>query len=155
MERRRNGWNMVKKGAIILALLAAAAFVNGCGKMQDKKQGINSDFVVRAFLEAWKVGDWKTMYQFTHPGFIQDLRLQKLSPEQREMSDRDLFIHEFERARKMNPGMAIRTYEISSISGIKTGETAVWVEALINGKKKRIPLAIDGMSFKVDPSRIE
>ena len=145
---------MIKKVAIILFAVIAACVLS-CGKMHEKLLEINPDHVALQFFEAWKNKDWKSLYQLTHPAFIQKMRLQKLSPEQQSMSDENLFIHEFNRVQKLNPDKVLRTYHIDSISEYHKGDTTVWVSALVNGKKKKIPLTLDGLSLKVDLTRIE
>jgi hypothetical protein len=146
---------MIKKTATFLVFAGIAASIVSCSKMNDKLEGINPDHVALQFFEAWKKKDWKSLYRLAHPAFIQRMRLQKLSPEQRNMSDQDLFIHEFELVQKLNPDKVLKTYHIESISEYHKGDTTVWVSALINGKKKKIPLTLDGLSLKVDLTRIE
>ena len=126
-----------------------------CGKVQDKMLDINPDYIAKKFLETWQAEDWNALYDITHPAFIMRLRLQKLDAKQRQMSDRELFVSEFSRMQTANPGMVLRSHEILSISPYRPGDTTLWVEARVNGKKRKIPLTLDGLSLKVDLARIE
>jgi hypothetical protein len=146
---------MSKKYTSALVGIIIAASILSCGKMHDKLEGINPDHVALQFFEAWKKKDWNSLYRITHPAFMQRIRLEKLTPEQRNMSDQDLFIHEFDLVQKLNPDKVLKTYHIESISEYHKGDTTVWVSALVNGKKKKIPLTLDGLSLKVDLTRIE
>jgi hypothetical protein len=146
---------MIKRFTIALVIIWFAAGLCSCGKMHDKLQGINPDHVALQFFETWKKNDWKALYHLSHPAFIQRIRMQKLSPEQRSMSDQELFVREFERVQSLNPGKILKTYQIESISEYHKGDTTVWVSALVNGKKKKIPLTLDGLSLKIDLTRIE
>ena len=145
---------MMKRHPVSL-LLSIAIILPSCSKVQDTMQGINPRHVATQFLEAWKKKDWRALYKLAHPDFIRKIRLQKLLPEQRKMSDEELFIREFEQAQRMYPGKILRNYEIKSISEYRRGETTVWVRALVNGKHKKIPLTLDGLSLKIDLSQIE
>jgi hypothetical protein len=146
---------MIKRFAIALFCMGIAASIASCNKMHDKLLEINPDHVTLLFFEAWKNKDWKALYQLSHPAFMQRMRLQKLSPVQRNMSDEELFIDEFNRVQRLNPDKILRTYHIDSISKYQKGDTTIWVSALVNGKKKKIPLTLDGLSLKVDLTRIE
>ena len=139
---------------VFLALYVAAQ-CGGCGKVQDKLLEIDPEHVVKQFFEAWKKNDWKTLYAMSDPGFMQKLRTQKLSPELRKMSDQDLFIHEFRQAQRLNPDKVVRSYEIVYVQAYKKGDTTISVDVLVNGKKRKIPLNLDGLSLKVDLTRIE
>jgi hypothetical protein len=145
----------MRGAAAALAFMLAAACIASCGNVQDKLDRINPDLVARQFFEAWQNRDWKALYLLTHPAFIQQLRMQKLSPEQRGMSDQELFISEFKREQGLNPARVMKTYEIRSISPYKKGDTTVWCDALVNGRKRKIPLTLDGLSLKIDMTRIE
>ena len=147
--------SMIKRFAIALVIIGLAAGLYSCGKMHDKLQGINPDHVALQFFEAWKKKDWEALYHLSYPAFMQRIRLRKLTPEQRSMSDQELFVREFERVQKLNPDKVLKTYQIESISGYHKGDTSVWVTALVNGKKKKIPLTLDGLSLKIDLTRIE
>ena len=78
-----------------------------------------------------------------------------LSPEERRMDDEQLFIRHFERASGNNPDKVLRSYQVLSISEYKAGDTSVWADTIVNGKKKRIPLTLVGLSLRVDLTRIE
>ncbi len=140
---------------VITVLAALSMGFLACGKVHDKMLDINPEHITRTFFEAWRVDDWETLYHVTHPAFMQRLRLQKLSPEQQSLSDRELFIGEFRRVRAANPAMRLRSYRVMSISTYKSGDTTIWVSAMVNGKKRKIPLTLDGLSLKVDLTRIE
>jgi hypothetical protein len=144
---------MIMRPVIVIAALSV--WFLACGKVQDKMLDINPKHITRQFFEAWRADDWNSLYDLTHPSFMQRLRLQKLNPKQQSMTDRDLFVGEFKRVRDANPAMRLRSYEISSISAYKPGDTTLWVKVLVNGKKRKIPLTLDGLSLKVDLSRIE
>jgi hypothetical protein len=147
--------SMIKRCANALVIILLAAGLYSCGKMHDKLQEINPEHVAFQFFEAWKKKDWKALYQLSHPAFMQRIRLQKLAPEQRSMSDQELFVREFERVQMLNPDKILKTYQIESISEYHKGDTTVWVSALVNGKKKKIPLTLDGLSLKIDLTRID
>lgn len=140
------------RNIIMAACLAAVSF--SCGRVQDSMEAVDPGLVAQKFFKAWQNRDWHALYELSHPAFMQKVRMQKLSPELRAMSDRDLFVREFERFQASQPGMVLRTYEIKSIPSYKQGDTTLWVEATANGKKRRIPLALDGMALKVDLTRI-
>ncbi len=140
---------------VVAALAALSMGLIACGKVHDRMLDINPEHIIRTFFEAWRVDDWETLYRVTHPAFMQRLRLQKLSPEQQSLSDRDLFIEEFRRARAANPAMRLRSYRVMWISMYKPGDTTIWVRAMVNGKKRKIPLTLEGLSLKVDLTRIE
>jgi hypothetical protein len=146
--------NRAVKTALIL-MIAAMAVCGGCGKVQDKLQGINAWHVAEQFFGAWKKQDWKTLYAMTDSSFINTLRMQKLSPEQQRMSDEELFVHEFRQAQRMNPDRILKSYEIRHIPPYKKGDTTVWVYAVVNGREKKIPMTLDGWSLKIDLTRIE
>jgi hypothetical protein len=145
---------MLQKTDIIVFAVIAVCMLS-CGKMHDKLQEINPDHVALQFFEAWKNRDWKALYQLSHPAFMQRIRLQRLTPMERNMSDEELFVHEFNKVQRLNPDRVIKTYHVDSISEYHKGDTTVWVSALVNGKKKKIPLTLDGLSLKVDLTRIE
>jgi hypothetical protein len=145
---------MTRSNIIWALLLAVAAVFCSCSKIEDSMQAVSPSLVAKKFFEAWKNRAWADLYDLSHPAFMQKVRMQKLSPEQRAMSDRDLFVHEFDRFQKNNPDMVLRTYEIRSISPYKTGDTTVWVDALVNGKKRMVPVTLDGLSLKIDLTRI-
>ncbi|MBP7736567.1 MAG: hypothetical protein KA369_11385 [Spirochaetes bacterium] len=136
--------------AVLIALHCAA-----CGKMEEKKLEVNPLHVMKLYLEKWKKNDWKALYAMTDPSFMQKLRTQKLSPELQRLSDQDLFVHEFQQARRLNPAKVLKSYEIISITPYNKGDTTLWGDVVINGKKRRIPLTLDGLSLKVDLTRIE
>jgi hypothetical protein len=138
-----------------LLLVASAALLASCSKVENSLQGINPPFVVRQFFETWKKQDWKELYRMTHPAFMQKLRLQKLSPEESALDDETLFVREFQRVQGALPDRVLRTYAIESISEYHAGDTTVWVSALVNGKKRRVPLTLDGLVLKIDLTRIE
>jgi hypothetical protein len=141
--------------AAVMLLIAAIALPVSCKKVEDSMLGISPRYVARQFFKTWKKKDWKELYRMTHPAFMQKLRLQKLSPEDSALDDETLFIKEFARVQKAHPGKTIQSYSIVSISSYKAGDTTVWVGAVVNGKKKSIPLALDGLVLKVDLTRIE
>ncbi len=143
------------RGAVISLAVMIAAGSASCGRTDERLERINPDHVAREFLEAWKNRDWRALYRLTHPAFIQSLRMQKLSPAQRAMSDEELFVSEFGRVQRMNPDRMLRTYEIRSFTEYKKGDTTVWCDALINGRKRRFPLTLDGLSLKIDMTGIE
>jgi len=145
----------MKNMAVMIAVIIVAAICAACGKMEEKKLEIDPGHVMKLYLETWKKKDWEALYAMTDPSFMQKLRTQRLTPEQREMSDRDLFVNEFQRAQRMNPGKVLKSYEILSIAGYKKGDTTLWGDVVVNGKKRRIPLTLDGLSLKVDLTRIE
>lgn len=136
-------------------ILAFGLTLISCVKTQDKLQSIDPNFVIKEFFESWKVQDWKRLYTMTHPAIIQKIRMQNLSVEEQNMSDEQLFIMKFDQTSKANPDKIMRTYEVQTITQYKPGDTAVWVTALVNGKQKKIPLALEGLSLKVDLTRIE
>lgn len=144
---------MILRSLAVLAVLAGGLLA--CGKAQDKMLDINPEHVTHRFFEAWHADDWEALYEIVHPSFMQRLRLQKLDPKLQMLSDRDLFIWEFTRVRNANPGMILRSYRIVSISPYRAGDTTLWVKATVNGKKRKIPLTLDGLSLKVDVTRIE
>lgn len=144
----------IARGVVISLVIAAACF-SGCGKTDENLARINPYHVAREFFEAWKKKDWKALYHLTHPAFIQTLRMQKLSPEQMAMTDEELFVSEFSRTQRMNPVKTLKTYEIRSFSPYTRGDTTVWLDALINGRQRRIPLTLDGLSLKIDITKIE
>ncbi|MBN2160866.1 MAG: hypothetical protein JW807_15865 [Spirochaetes bacterium] len=137
---------------VIIAAIAAGA--GSCTRIEDSMQAVKPELVASKFFEAWKNRDWGAVYELSHPSFMQKVRMQKLSPELRAMTDRELFIYEFERFQKSRPDMVLRTYEIRSVTPYKTGDTTLWVDALINGKKRMVPIALDGIALKVDMTRI-
>ncbi len=142
-----------------MAVIATGVFLTlglcSCGKVQDKMLDINPEHVTRQFFESWQAEDWRALYALSHPSFVQKLRLQKLNPYQQKMSDIELFTSEFRRVSKLNPGKALVRYEIVSISPYNPGDTTLWVDARVNGKSRRIPLTLEGLSLKVDLTRIE
>jgi hypothetical protein len=144
---------MRERAVAVLAALSMGFLA--CGKVQDKMFDITPEHITQKFFEAWRGEDWGTLYEVTHPAFMQRLRLQKLTPAQQSLGDRDLFIEEFRRARAANPAMRLRSYKVISISMYKPGDTTIWVRAMVNGKKRKIPLTLDGLSLKVDLTRIE
>jgi hypothetical protein len=139
-------------GLLLTGVLSGATY---CGKVQDKMQSINPEHIMKLFLDAWRNDDWKSVYRLTYPSFIQKMRLQKLSLAQQAMSDEELFIYEFARERQLEPDRTLKTYKIVSISAYHAGDTTVWASVLVNGKIKKIPLTLDGLSLKVDMTRIE
>ncbi len=146
--------NMVKKMAVIF-MIATLAFCCFCGKMQDKLQDLDAWSISQQFFETWKKQDWKALYKMTDSSFMQKLRTQKLSPEQQRMSDEELFVHEFKKAQRMNPDKILKSYRIEKIPLYQKGDTTVWVYAVINGRKRKIPMTLDGLSLKIDLTRIE
>jgi hypothetical protein len=136
-------------------LIAAASLSVSCKKVENSMQGINPEFISHQFFETWKRKDWNALFRMTHPAFIQKLRLQNLSPADRALDDEALFVREFTRAQSTHPGKVLRSYEILSITAYHSGDTTVWVSALVNGKKRKIPLTLDGLTLKIDLSRIE
>jgi hypothetical protein len=117
-------------------------------------KAVNPLFIIDQFLAAWKDKNWKEMYKYVHPNIILELRSQKLKPHQLKMSDPELFIDECAGAARTNPGKNIVSYKIISISEFKKGDTAFWINCLINGTIKKLPVALDGLSLKVDMSKI-
>lgn len=146
----------VARAAVLWVLmLAAASFLARCGKTEERLERIAPEHVAREFFEAWKRQDWKALYRLTHPAFIQNLRMQKLSPEQMAMSDEELFVSEFMRVQRMNPAKTLISYRIRSITPYKRGDTTVWLDAIVNGRRRTIPLTLDGLSLKIDLTRIK
>lgn len=141
--------------SVAALMIAAAALAVSCKKVENSMQGINPEYIGRQFFETWKRRDWKALCHMTHPAFIQKLRLQNQSPADRALNDEALFVREFNRTQASNPGMVLRSYRILSISAYHAGDTTVWMDALVNGKKRRIPLTLDGLTLKIDLSRIE
>jgi hypothetical protein len=139
----------------ILALSAITAYGSSCGRLDDAMQGINPPYVINRFFESWKKRDWKTLYTLVHSNFIQQIRLQRLSPKEKAMSDEELFIHQFEVASEKNPGKVLRSYSIISITPYTPGDTTVWADTIVNGRKKLIPITIDRLTLKVDLTRIK
>jgi len=146
---------MIERFASAAIGIILATGVASCSKMHDKLEEINPVHVALQFFAAWQNKDWKALYRLTYPAFIQRMRMQKLTPEERSMSDEELFIREFNRVQRLNPDRVIKAYYIDSISEYHKGDTTVWVSARVNGKKKKIPLTLDGLSLKVDLTRIE
>jgi len=140
---------------ISFLLIAVVTNIGSCGRLNDTMHGISPEYVINKFFESWKQRDWKILYTLVHPGFIQRIRMQKLSPEEEGMSDEELFIHQFKAASENNPGKALKSYNVKSITSYKPGDTTVWADTIVNGKKKRIPLTLDGLTLKVDLTRIE
>lgn len=138
-------------GAILFAIAAGLA---SCGRIEDSMDAVRPRLVADKFFEAWKNREWDAVYDLSHPAFMQKVRMQRLSPECRAMSDRELFAYEFKRFQKGHPDMELRTYEIRHISPYRPGDTTIWVEALVNGKKRAVPLALDGVALKIDLTRI-
>jgi hypothetical protein len=138
-----------------ILLVASAALAASCTRVENSLQGINPPFVASQFFETWKKQDWKGLYRMTHPAFMQKLRLQKLSPEDSALDDETLFVREFRRVQGALPDKVLRSYAIESISEYHAGDTTVWVSAIVNGKKKRVPLTLDGLVLKIDLTRIE
>ncbi len=155
LSNATGGMNMMRRAVMTIVIMITAAGLTSCGKVQDKLERINPPHVAREFFEAWKNRDWKTLYRLSHPAFMQKLRMQKLTPEQRRMSDEELFIGEFKREQRLNQDKVMKTYEIRSFSPYKKGDTTLWLDALVNGRKRKIPLTLDGMSLKIDLTRIE
>lgn len=143
----------VRIAAALLVVTAAAAV--SCKKVENSMQGINPEYISRQFFETWKRKDWKALYRMTHPAFIQKLRLQNQLPADRALDDEALFVREFTRTQSLHSGKVLRSYEILSRTSYHSGDTTVWVDALVNGKKKKIPLTLDGLTLKIDLSRIE
>jgi hypothetical protein len=148
------GAGFIRNGAAVL-LIVCAAWSASCSKVKNSMQGINPDYVASQFFETWKKKDWKALYRMTHPAFMQKLRLQKLSPDDRALDDETLFVREFERVQGTLPDRVLRTYAVQSISEYHAGDTTVWVSALVNSRQKRIPLTLDGLTLKIDLTRIE
>ncbi len=146
---------MDHKYSISLALIAVIACFGSCKKVNDTMLGIDPVYIINNFFETWKKRDWKTLYKLVHPSIIQKIKMQKLTPEEQIMSDEELFIHKFKLASIMNPDKVLRSYEVKSITRYKIGDTTVWAEAIVNGKSKKIPITLDGLSLKVDVTRIE
>ena len=137
--------------ALALVLLAAS-----CGKKIDNRlRDINPDLTIRTFFSTWKNRDWRGLYRMIHPNFIQKMRMQKLAPGERDMTDEQLFIHEFERASRENPGRSLRNYTIQYVGPYSASDASVWVDALVNGSRRKVPLTLDGLTLKVDLSRIK
>jgi hypothetical protein len=139
----------------ILALAAVIAYGGSCGRLDDAMRGINPPHVINKFFESWKKRDWKTLYTLVHSNFIQQMRLQQLSPEEKAMSDEELFVSQFKAASKKNTGRVLRSYSIKSITPYTPGDTTVWADTTVNGRKKLIPLTLDGLTLKVDLTRIK
>lgn len=155
MRYMRGGIRNRAAKTAVLFMIAAMAVCGGCGKVQDKLQDINAWHVAEQFFDAWKKQEWKTLYKMTDSSFINTLRMQKLSPEKRRMTDEELFVHEFNQVQRMNPDKILKSYKIRNIPLYKKGDTTVWVYAVVNGKKKKIPMTLDGWSLKIDLTRIE
>ena len=134
---------------VIAALMAAS-----CGKVENSMQSINPEYVARTFFETWKKRDWRALYRMTHPAFMQKLRMQKLAPADRTLDDETLFVREFEKVQRSLPGMTLRTYAIRSISEYHSGDTTVWVDALVNGRKFVIEKDVEDMAYPVLRHRI-
>ena len=153
--RSTTGNSMANRNCIFIVLIYIIMYSGSCSEMNDAMQGITPRFIINKFFETWKKGDWKTLYTLAHPNIIQKIKMEKLSSEEQNMSDEELFIHQFDRASKINPHKVLKSYEVKSITTYKPGDTTVWVDAIVNGRKKRIPLTLDGLSLKVDLTRIE
>ena len=151
MMNGARGFTRAATALFIAAVMATAS----CTKVESSMQGINPDYVAHQFFETWKKQDWKALYRMTHPAFMQKLRLQKLPPEVSALSDEALFVREFQRVQGSMPGRTLRSYTIESITEYHAGAPTVWVSVLVNGKRKKVPLTLDGLVLKVDLSRIE
>ncbi len=145
---------MMKKTAFLLAITALAGLA-ACGKLDDTLKGIDPPYVATQFFETWKKKDWKALYGMTDPSFMRLLRTQRLSPELQRMSDEELFIHEFEQVQRLNPDKVLKSYKIQNISSWKKGDTTLWLYAAVNGKNRKIAMTLDGLSLKIDLTRIE
>lgn len=150
---------MTRTGAaartVAAMLIVTAVLAVSCKKVENSMQGINPEFISRQFFETWKRKDWKALYRMTHPAFIQKLRLQNQSPADSMLNDEALFVREFTRTQALLPGRVLGSYQILSRTAYHSGDTTVWVDALVNGKKRKIPLTLDGLTLKIDLSRIE
>jgi hypothetical protein len=146
---------MAHRNLVFIILICVSLCSGSCGEMKDSMSGISPEPLLNNFFETWKKRDWKTMYTLVHPNLIQQVRMGKLSPDERRMGDEELFIRQFERASKINPDRTLKSYQVISISTYKAGDTTVWAEAVVNGRKKRIPLTLVGLTLKVDLTRIE
>ncbi len=151
--------NMNCRNLISFTLISVFICMGSCGKLNDSMSGISKNIspeaTLQSFFETWKKRDWKTLYSLAHPGLIQEIRMGNLSPEERRMDDEQLFIRHFERASRNNPDKVLRSYQVLSISEYKAGDTSVWADTIVNGKKKRIPLTLVGLSLRVDLTKIE
>jgi hypothetical protein len=146
--------NGIHRMWFILALAGVIAYGGSCGRLDHAMQGINPPYVINRFFESWKKRDWTTLYTLVHSNFIQQMRLQQLSPEEKALSDEALFVRQFKNASEKNPGKVLRSYSIKSITPYTPGDTTVWADTLVNGRKKLIPLTLDGLTLKVDLTRI-
>ena len=146
---------MIRTYSISIFLTGILFFYSSCTKVDESIQGVNPYHVILVFFDSWHKKDWKTLYTLVHPSIIQKIKMQKLTPKELAMSNEELFIYKFRQASLSNPDKVLRSYELKSISGYKVGDTTVWADTIVNGKKKRIPLTLDGLSIKVDLTRIE
>jgi hypothetical protein len=145
----------MKRGRYFFIIFVIAASSFSCGKLDEKISGISPEYIMNQFFESWRRKDWKSLYALTHPSLIQKIRLQKLTSEEQGMSDEDLFIRHFDLASKRNSDKSLVSYKIKSISAYKPGDTTVWADTIVNGRRKRIPLTLDGLTLKIDLTRIE
>lgn len=138
---------------VVCCIVAALAF--NCTPAHDAMQKVSPDHIAHAFFDAWQRQDWKSLYAMAHPSFIETLKIQRKTAGEKVIDDETLFINEFKRVQGMNPNRVLHSYRIQSITPYHTGDTTVWVTALVNDKVRRIPLTLDGLSLKVDLLRIE
>src|SRR5208337_336038 len=107
-----DGKNMERRNLIFIILICVSIYSGSCGKLNDSMSGISNDIspelTMNKFFEAWKKRDWKNLYTLVHPGLIQQIRMGKLSPDERRMGDEELFIRHFERAAKINPDRTLK-----------------------------------------------
>lgn len=140
----------------VLAAVALISLASACGKkVENRMRDINPDLAIQNFFSAWKNRDWKGMYRLTHPNFIQKMKMQKLSPGMHGMNDEELFIREFERASRENTGFELRSYTVTNVGQYTPRDASVWVDVLVNGRQRRVPLTLDGLTLKVDLTRIK
>ncbi len=150
-----NGVRTMFNRAMLFLMIPVVAGCTACGKTYDKSLDINPLHVAQLFFETWKNQDWKALYKLTDPSFMQMLRTRNLSPELQRLSDEELFVHEFKQVQERNPGMVLNSYLIKYITPYHKGDTTLWIYAVVNGKKKKIPMTLDGLAWKIDLARIQ
>lgn len=146
---------MKKISIVILAFFMISGGFLSCGKMKGKLQGLNPKYVTEQWLISFQKQDWKTNFEYTHSDMMKLIKSQKLTSSQKKLSDEELFSLEMSTAMKNNPGKKLKTYEVKAIPEYKKGEKEVWVTVVLNGQEKKMAVRLDGVSLKVDPTKIK